>query len=120
MAIAVAVPNVLFCLVVLVHTAAVLGVSGRAYVAACVQPLAMSLVPLTIWLTAGEAAPDWGPIFFNGFLGLIPYMVAVAAGEWSRKELPDRQNSSRREKRDPNEQRGPSVVRRRRRISLGR
>ncbi len=119
-AIAVAVPNVAFCVVVLIHAAKQLGVTGREYLTACVRPLALSLVPLTIWLTAGEAAADWGPIFTTGALGLLPYLIAVAAVEWSRQELNHRQDDGRREQREAQEQRGGGVTRRRHRFGLRR
>lgn len=119
-AVAVAVPNVAFCVIVLSHTGKVLGVGVRDCLRACVRPLALSLVPLTIWLTAGEAEADWGPIFRTGAIGLLPYLVAVAAVEWSRQELKDRQDDGRREQRDPQEQRGGPPIRRRRRLGIGR
>jgi O-antigen/teichoic acid export membrane protein len=114
-AVAVAAPNVVFCVVVLIHAAKQLGVSGRQYLTACGRPVMLILVPLTIWLTLGEADADWGPIFATGAAGLVPYAVAVAAVEWarrSRQELKHSQDDSRREQRDAQEQGHGAGVRR--------
>jgi len=119
-AVAVAVPNVAFCVLILIHTAKQLGVGGRQYLTTCVRPAALGLVPLTIWLTAGEAAADWRPILTTGAIGLLPYLIVVGVVEGSRQELKRGQDAGRQEQRDPQEQRGGSGIRRRRRVSLRR
>ena len=58
--------------------------------------------------------------FTPGALGLVPYLIAVAAVEWSRHELNHRQDDGRREQREAQEQRGGGVTRRRPRFGLRR
>jgi len=77
-AIAIAVPNVLFCLFVLGFTLKQLGIPLRTYTAAWLPPLAMLMLPVTIWFILGEPEPDWPSIFGKGIAGMIPYCIAVA------------------------------------------
>lgn len=105
-AVAVAVPNVLFCLVVLIHTAKQLGVGGRDYLRACARPLLSGLVPLTVWLSLGEPAAEWTPIFTAGAAGLVPYLLAIVGAEWLLKHSQREQGRRRDEQADADEQRG--------------
>jgi O-antigen/teichoic acid export membrane protein len=98
-AIAVAVPNVLFCLFVLGFTLKQLNISWRNYSAAWLRPLALMILPVTIWFSLGEAEVSWPSIFGKGIAGLIPYFVAVAVTEgfaakiyerFSKRVLPKR------------------------------
>lgn len=105
-AVAVAVPNVVFCVVVLIHTAKQLGVTGREYLTACARPLVPSAVPLALWLMLGEPGADWAAIFATGAAGLVPYLIAVAATEWLLKEFQRDERGGRHEQPDAQEQRG--------------
>jgi O-antigen/teichoic acid export membrane protein len=85
--IAVAVPNLIFCVAVVVLTARELGVSVRAYFAGWVKPLAASVIPLAVWLTLGEPAADYTDVAVAVVAGLVPYAVAVGLSEWGWKRL---------------------------------
>lgn len=81
--IAVAVPNVLFCVVVIALTAKQLGVSAGAYFGVWVKPLAASVVPLAVWLAVGEPAADYAAIAVGVAAGLAPYAAAVGLAEFA-------------------------------------
>ena len=81
-AIAVAIPNVLFCLFVLEYTRRQLGVSGRSYGRVWLAPLVASVLPTAIWLTMGEPDATWPGIVVGVLAGLIPYALAVGLWEW--------------------------------------
>lgn len=75
---AVAVPNVLFCLFVIVYACRTLEVSVRAYLfASWLKPLCCACVPAIIWLLAAPAEPAWLSIAFGIAVGLIPYAGVV-------------------------------------------
>jgi O-antigen/teichoic acid export membrane protein len=78
---AVAVPNVLFCVAVLVYTCRLIGVGGSDYLMAWLKPLAAMLVPVGVWLSAGEVEPTWPALGWGIGVGLVPYAVAVVALE---------------------------------------
>lgn len=84
-AVAVAVPNVLFCGAVIWLTAKELGVSAGAYFAAWVKPLAAAAVPLGVWLWLGEPRAEYPAIAAAVAAGLVPFTAAVAAMEWGWK-----------------------------------
>lgn len=80
-AIAVAIPNILFCGVVLAYTARQLGVSGHDYGRAWAKPIAATVVPLVVWRALGEPIAAWPAIAAVIAAGLVPYAVVVAIGE---------------------------------------
>ncbi len=84
-ALAVAVPNVLFCLFVLEYTRRQLGVNMVSYAKAWVAPLLCSAVPTAIWLTLGEPEAAWPGIVVGVSAGLVPYAIAV--GLWEIRSL---------------------------------
>lgn len=79
--IAVAVPNVLFCGVVIWLTAMELGVSFRDYFGMWVKPLAANVIPLAVWLMVGEPTADYPAIAIVVACGLVPYAAAVGLAE---------------------------------------
>ena len=84
-AIAVAAPNILFCVFVLEYTRRQLGVRIGAYAKAWRSPLILSAVPTAIWLVMGEPDATWLGIFAGVIAGLIPYAIAV--GLWEGKAI---------------------------------
>ena len=80
-AVAVAVPNVLFCLFVIGHTLRLLKLPVAQYLRSWTVPLAVSLVPLTVWVGLGRPAAEWSAIASAVAAGLVPYAVAVAGIE---------------------------------------
>lgn len=78
---AVAVPNLLFCGVVIAFTARQLGVSPAGYAAAWLRPVAACAVAVFAWLIVGPPAATWLEIGTAVAAGLAPYAVAVAALE---------------------------------------
>jgi O-antigen/teichoic acid export membrane protein len=80
-AIAVAVPNVLFCLAVLVYTIRLIKVDVRVYLIAWLKPLLAMVVPLVVWLALGEALPTWSSLVRTIGMGLLPYAVVVGLME---------------------------------------
>jgi O-antigen/teichoic acid export membrane protein len=98
-AVAVAVPNALFCVFVLGFTLKQLDIPVRRYAGVWLRPLTMMIVPIAIWLGLGEAEPTWPSIFGKGLAGMVPYAIAVAVAEgfaakvyarFSNKVLPKR------------------------------
>ncbi|MGL6095778.1 MAG: hypothetical protein ACRC7O_08300, partial [Fimbriiglobus sp.] len=93
-AVAVAVPNLLFCAAVLWATCEYLNASPREYAAAWANPLAAAAVPLAIWLALGEPAADWPAIGRAIGAGLLPYAAVVGGIEFGgrlarRAEAPE-------------------------------
>ncbi|MCZ2340511.1 MAG: oligosaccharide flippase family protein [Bacteroidales bacterium] len=87
-AVAVAVPNVLFCLFVIGFTLLTLGIPLRAYLRrSWLQPLLANTLPLAIWLALGEPAPTWPTIAVGIIAGLVPYGVLVGGMEFRQKIL---------------------------------
>ena len=85
--IAVAVPNLLFCGVVIALTARELGVSAGAYFTEWVKPMLANVLPVAVWLTLGEPTADYLAILAVAAAGLVPYAAAVGLGEFGRKLL---------------------------------
>lgn len=92
--IAVAVPNVIFCGVVIWLTARELGVSVGAYFRVWVKPLMANLLPLMVWLTLGEPTADYGAIAVAVLAGLLPYAAAAGLMEFGRTVWKRRANRS--------------------------
>lgn len=82
-AIAVAVPNVLFCIAVLIYTGRVLGLSVRSYLMAWFKPLIALIVPVSMWIALGEAEAAWPSLSRTIGAGLIPYAAFVIGLERS-------------------------------------
>jgi peptidoglycan biosynthesis protein MviN/MurJ (putative lipid II flippase) len=84
-AVAVAVPNVLFCLFVIGYSCRVLEVpAGRYLLAAWLRPGCAAAVPAAVWWFVTPADPTWGRIAAGIAAGLVPYAVCVAGIEWPR------------------------------------
>ncbi len=82
-AVAVAVPNVLFCLFVIVYTCRTLEVGAGAYlVASWLRPMCAAGVPVTVWLAVIPAEATWVSIAGCVMLGLTPYACVVGSVEW--------------------------------------
>ena len=82
-AVAVAVPNLLFCAAVLAFTVRTLGVSPGDYLAAWAWPLALNVVPFAVWQFAA-AEPTWPSLVRTVLLGLLPYAACVTGHSiWS-------------------------------------
>ncbi|MBX9623933.1 MAG: oligosaccharide flippase family protein [Gemmataceae bacterium] len=82
-AVAVAGPNILFCLGLIGYTAWALGVPAGRYVrAAWLRPLAASLVPVAVWWWLTPAEPTYGAIALGLAAGLVPYAAAVGLVEF--------------------------------------
>ena len=82
-AVAVAGPNVLFCLGLIWYTAQELGVPLRRYARrAWVRPLVAATVPAAVWWWVSPAEPTWLSITLGLTAGLLPYTLAAAAVEF--------------------------------------
>lgn len=114
---AVAVPNVLFCLFVIGLAAGELRVSFRRYSAVWVRPLALTAVPVTIWLTLGEPAADYYRIALTVAAGLVPYALAIGLVEGISRFGPVRLTPGPRS--SPSSGRTPALVRSRTRTARG-
>ena len=86
-AVAVAVPNLVFCAAVIAVTAKHLGATTGQYALACVKPFLAGVIPAIVWLAAGEVAPTWPAIAAGIAAGLAPYVVAVGLVEFGRQAL---------------------------------
>lgn len=81
-AVAVAVPNVLFCLFVIIYACRTLDVSARDYLfGSWLKPLGCACVPAVIWRLMEPVEPTWPGIAFGVLVGLIPYACAVLRAE---------------------------------------
>ena len=84
-AVAVALPNALFCLFVIAHTLRLLELPPVRYLRAWLRPLALTLVPLGVWSALGTPAADWAALTATVAAGLAPYLLVVAAVEYSSR-----------------------------------
>jgi hypothetical protein len=80
----VALPNLLFCIVVIAYTARQLGVSAAAYATAWLRPGLACVVATAVWLGLGSPEVTWVGIATTIAAGLAPYMIVVAAFEMPR------------------------------------
>jgi O-antigen/teichoic acid export membrane protein len=80
-AVAVAVPNLIFCAAVIAYTARLVGVGGRQYLAAWFPPLWANTVPATVWMLVGDVSPTWVAIGSAIAAGLVPYGLVVGLNE---------------------------------------
>jgi O-antigen/teichoic acid export membrane protein len=83
-AVAVAGPNLLFCVATIAYAARVLDVGAVAYLrAAWLRPLLAAVVPTVVWAQMPPAEAAWGAIAFGIACGVGPYALTVAALEWA-------------------------------------
>jgi O-antigen/teichoic acid export membrane protein len=81
-ALAVAVPNVLFCLFAIGYSCRVLEVSAGRYLAqGWMRPVLLACLPGTIWWFVVPVSPVWIEIGVGLGLGLIPYVSGVVLVE---------------------------------------
>lgn len=81
-AVAVAVPNVLFCLFVIGYACAVLEVPLRRYLlASWLAPVAAAGLPAAVWWFVTPVAATWWAIASGIGMGLVPYILVVAMVE---------------------------------------
>jgi O-antigen/teichoic acid export membrane protein len=81
-AIAVAVPNVLFCLFAIGFACRTLSVSPGDYlIGAWLRPAAAAAVPAVVWWFATPVEGTWLAIATGLAVGLVPYAVAVGVAE---------------------------------------
>jgi O-antigen/teichoic acid export membrane protein len=82
-AIAVAVPNVLFCLFAIGYACFLLEVKARHYLRrAWLSPLALALVPAVVWWFVTPVQARWVEIATGIVMGLVPYGACVLVTEW--------------------------------------
>lgn len=85
-AVAVAVPHLLFCAFAIGYACRVLDVPVREYLRrGWLKPLCAAAVPAAVWLALPAAEPAWGQIALGVCAGLGPYSVAVLALEFARR-----------------------------------
>jgi O-antigen/teichoic acid export membrane protein len=81
-AVAVAVPNVLFCLFAIGYVCVVLEVSiGRYLLTSWTRPLVATGLPMVIWWLATPVESTWGAIAQGIGIGLVPYILVVMSIE---------------------------------------
>lgn len=81
-AIAVAIPNVLFCLFAIGYACSVLEVRFWHYLlTSWVRPLGAAGVPMVIWWLATPVEAAWNAIATGIGMGLVPYAIVVGAAE---------------------------------------
>jgi O-antigen/teichoic acid export membrane protein len=76
-ALAVAIPNVLFCVATIVIACRSAGIDGRSYVRAILTPIVISLVPVAIWVAMGPTEPHYATIISRGLVGVVVYGVGL-------------------------------------------
>jgi O-antigen/teichoic acid export membrane protein len=85
-AVAVAVPNVLFCLFAIGYACSVLDVPVWRYLlTSWLKPMAAVSVPTAVWCFATPADASWSAIVIGVGMGLLPYSLVVAGIELSTK-----------------------------------
>jgi len=85
-AIAVAGPNVLFCLFAIGYACWTLDVStGRYLRASWLQPVLAACVPTAVWWFRAPAEPTWLSIAASILAGLLPYAVVVGLVEFRHR-----------------------------------
>ena len=94
-AVAIAIPNLLFCLAVIVYTMNVVHVKWREYLAAWLKPLISCVVPAMIWSLI-ETQPEWSSITTHIMIGLVPYGMIVLLLEANRHLALSRLRNARR------------------------
>ncbi len=85
-AVAVALPNLAFCILVIAYTARQLGATAGDYLGTAVlRPVLTNAVPAAVWLALGEPVPTWPAIGTAIAAGLVPYAAIVAAVEFRHR-----------------------------------
>jgi O-antigen/teichoic acid export membrane protein len=87
-ALALAVPNAVFCIAVIAITCRRIGVSAADYARAWRAPLAAVLLPAAVWLAMPAPVPHWSDIALRIAAGLVPYAVGVVLLNNGHKLLP--------------------------------
>jgi O-antigen/teichoic acid export membrane protein len=87
---AVAIPNILFCVVVIGYTCRTVGLPLREYFVVWYKPLLAIVLPSGLWFLMGPTEPEWGSIAMRIAVGLVPYAIVV--GGFERLGLHLRQN----------------------------
>ncbi|MGL6074691.1 MAG: oligosaccharide flippase family protein [Fimbriiglobus sp.] len=77
---AVALPNLGFCVFVIVHSMRKLGITTRAYLRAVVPSLGFLPLSLLVWMLL-PTTPDWLTLITHGLAGLVPYALAIILWE---------------------------------------
>ncbi|CAN5334942.1 hypothetical protein BH11PLA2_BH11PLA2_51420 [soil metagenome] len=93
-AIAVAVPNVLFCLAVIRHTLRVVDLDMRSYLKVWLKPLLAATLLALVWTLLPTAKPQWDSIAMTIAAGLIPYGVMVLVAEYRLPKSAERLRKS--------------------------
>ena len=76
-AVAVTVPNLIFCVVTIAMACRATGTTRREYLVTWANPLSVVLVPITIWLWLGPVLPTWPGVIGGVAMGIVPYVVVV-------------------------------------------
>jgi O-antigen/teichoic acid export membrane protein len=84
-ALAVAIPNLVFCVVAIGLACRELRVSAGEYAAAWLRPVGLSLIPAAVWWAIGPPAADYPSIVAAVLAGLVPYAVLVGGAEVMRR-----------------------------------
>ena len=96
-AVAVAVPNVLFCLFVIGYTCFSLEIPlGRYLLASWFHPLVSAPVPCLIWYFAAPVEASWLAIAIGIAMGLVPYILVVGASEGALRWVANRGRTAKR------------------------
>ncbi len=81
-AVAVAVPNVLFCLFAIGYACFVLDVGvGRYLLTGWLKPLVAACVPAAVWWFATPVDSTWSAIGMGIGMGLVPFVLVVVGIE---------------------------------------
>jgi O-antigen/teichoic acid export membrane protein len=82
-AVAVAVPNVLFCVFVIAYACRTLEIGAKTYLfTSWLKPLSAACVPACVWMLMTPTEPTWASIAAGIGVGLVPYACAVGMAEW--------------------------------------
>lgn len=82
-AVGVAVPHVVFCIVVIFYTCYRLNVDVKSYfIWSWLKPLGTATIPVGVWGLLGPPEATWPSIALGIVAGLGPYACAVLAAEW--------------------------------------
>lgn len=76
-AVAVAIPNILFCIATIVMACHEIGMSGKRYFAVWQAPVIATTAPIVLWTLIGPVDPTWPAIAGGIALGMIPYGIIV-------------------------------------------
>ena len=86
--VAVAVPNVLFCLFVIGYVCRTLDVGTLRYLrASWLKPLCAACVPLAVWGFVAPVEAKWTAITFGVVVGLVPFVAGVLLLELSPRSV---------------------------------